>query len=223
MQDNIIFADQIEKYMKNIIEALNWRYAVKKFDTKKIPQEKLDTILESIRLTPSSFGLQTWKFILVSNQEIREQLLSASWNQRQVAEASHLLVLARVNEVTDADTDKWANFLADKQGMPIDKKTAYADMIKGYLNNTPKDAKDIWLEKQLYIVLGNLMNTCALEEIDSCPMEGFDKNRYDEILGLGALGLKSVLVCPIGYRAVDDPYQHLAKARYPMEELVLEI
>lgn len=209
--------------MTKIIEALNWRYAVKKFDTKKIPQEKLDIILEAIRLTPSSFGLQTWKFILVKNSEIREKLVAVSWNQRQVADASHLLVLARVNDVTNADVDKWSSFLAEKQNMASDKKIAYSDMIKGYLDNTTMDAKNIWLEKQLYIVLGNLMTTCALEEIDACPMEGFNAQSYDEILGLNEMGLKSVLVCPIGYRAVDDPYQHLAKARYPISDLVIEI
>jgi len=209
--------------MKELLEALNWRYAVKKFSTKKIPQEKIDIIMESLRLTPSSFGLQTWKFILVEDKIIREKLVSVSWDQRQVADASHLLVLARVANVSDADVDKWTGFLAEKQNMPTDKKDAYANMIKGYLNNTPKEMITSWLEKQLYIVLGNLMTTCALVEIDSCPMEGFNGKAYDDILGLDKLGLKSVLACPIGYRAEDDPYQHLAKARYAMEDLVISI
>ncbi len=107
--------------------------------------------------------------------------------------------------------------------MPKDKKEAYSDLIKNYLNNTSIDVKDAWLEKQLYIVLGNLMTTCAIEKVDSCPMEGFNPQKYDEILGLDNLGLKSVLVCPIGYRADDDPYRNLSKARYPLEEIVLEI
>jgi len=209
--------------MTKIIEALNWRYAVKKFSTKKIPQEKIDIILESLRLTPSSFGLQTWKFILVENKEKREELVSVSWNQRQVADASHLLILARVNNVSDSDVDKWTNFLAQKQNMPVDKKDAYTNMIKGYLHNTPQDIITSWLEKQLYIVLGNLMTTCAFEKIDACPMEGFNEKAYDEILGLNKLSLKSVLACPIGYRADDDPYQNLVKARYPISDLVIKI
>jgi len=209
--------------MKDLIEALNWRYAVKKFSTKKIPQNQIDTIMESLRLTPSSFGLQTWRFILVEDKSIRERLVSASWDQRQVADASHLLVLARLNHVSNADVEKWTSFLAEKQNMPLDKKIAYTNMIKGYLNNTSQQIITSWLEKQLYIVLGNLLTTCALQEIDSCPMEGFNQKIYDDILGLNKRGLKSVLVCPIGYRAEDDPYQFLAKARYPMDEVVISI
>ena len=209
--------------MKDLLEALNWRYAVKKFSTKKIPQEKIDMIMESLRLTPSSFGLQTWRFILVEDKEIRERLVSVSWEQRQIAEASHLLVLARVDGVSEADVDKWTDFLAKEQNMPVDKKDAYANMIKGYLTNTPQEIITSWLEKQLYIVLGNLMTTCALVRIDSCPMEGFNEKAYDDILGLDKLGLMSVLACPIGYRAEDDPYQHLVKARYPLEDLVISI
>ena len=209
--------------MKNIIEALNWRYAVKKFSDKKIPEEKLDIILEALRLTPSSFGMQTWKFILVKNEEIREKLVAASWNQRQVADSSHLIVLARIDGVEEKDADKWINFLAEKQNMPSDKKAGFSEVLKGYLSSATPEAKVDWSAKQLYIALGNLMTTCAVEEIDACPMEGFNASQYDEILGLKEHGLKSVLACPIGYRSDDDPYQNLPKARFSKEDVFLEI
>ncbi|NOR86047.1 MAG: NAD(P)H-dependent oxidoreductase [Bacteroidales bacterium] len=209
--------------MTNIIDALNWRYAVKKFDSKIIPQEKLEIILESLRLTPSSLGLQAWKFILVKNQETRKKLLPASMNQNQVVEASHLLVLARTANFSGKDTKKWAEFLAKEHQMPSDKKDGYLTMVDSYLSSVSEDQKKIWLDKQLYIALGNLMITCAIEGIDTCPMEGFNPQEYDRILGLEDKGLKSVLVCPLGYRAADDPYQNKSKARYPKEEIFLEI
>ena len=209
--------------MTKILDALNWRYAVKKFDTKKIPQEKLDILLESLRLTPSSFGMQAWKFIIVKNPEIREKLVPVSWNQKQVADASHLLVLARPEDVQEDDAEKWSDFLAETQKTSTDKKEAFSQVLKSYINSLSQQQKDRWLDVQLYIALGNLMTVCAIEGIDSCPMEGFDKAKYDEILQLKKWNLKSVLICPIGYRAADDPYQHKEKARYPLSDLVLEI
>jgi len=209
--------------MNQIIEALNWRYAVKKFDTKKIPQEKLNTLLESLRLTPSSLGLQAWKFIIVENKEIRKQLLPASMNQQQILDASHLLVLARNKDLSDFDVKKWTDFLALERNMEDDKRDGFHQMILGYLNGQEEESIEIWLDKQLYIALGSLMTVCALEGIDSCPMEGFNRQQYDDILKLEEKGLKSVVVCPIGYRSEEDPYQHQVKVRYPKEDVFLSI
>ncbi|NPD85169.1 NAD(P)H-dependent oxidoreductase [Lentimicrobium sp. L6] len=209
--------------MSNTIDALNWRYAVKKFDTKKISAEKLDIILEALRLTPSSLGLQAWKFLLVENPEVRKQLLPATFNQEQVIDASHLIVLARNTKLEEGDVKKWTEYLAQERNMPQDKKDGFHQMIMGYLSSQDDENKSIWLAKQLYIALGNLMTVCALEGIDSCPMEGLNPAQYDEILGLEEKGLKTVVVCPIGYRSADDPYQHEAKVRYPEEELFLRV
>lgn len=209
--------------MNQIINALNWRYAVKKFDKKRIPQDKLDTIMEALRLTPSSLGLQAWKFVIVENKELREQLLPASMNQEQVVDASHLLVLTRNKDLSEGDVKKWTDFLAVERNMEDDKRDGFHQMILGYLNGQEEEAKGIWLDKQLYIALGNLMTVCALEGIDACPMEGFNPQQYDEILQLEEQGLKSVVVCPIGYRSEEDLYQHLAKVRYSKEDVFLSI
>jgi len=209
--------------MNQIIKALNWRYAVKKFDNKRIPQDKLDTIMESLRLTPSSLGLQAWKFIIVENKELRKQLLPASMNQEQVVDASHLLVLARNKDLKEDDVKKWTDFLAKERNMADDKRDGFHQMILGYLSGQEEESIGIWLDKQLYIALGNLMTVCALEDIDACPMEGFNAHQYDEILKLEEKGLRSVVVCPIGYRSEEDPYQHLVKARYPKDEVFISI
>lgn len=209
--------------MNQTINALNWRYAVKKFDNKEIPQEKLDIIMESLRLTPSSLGLQAWKFIIVENTDLRKQLLAASMNQEQVVDASHLIVLARNKDLEEGDVKKWTDYLAVEREMPNDKRDGFHQMIMGYLSGIEEESKGIWLDKQLYIALGNLMTVCAIEGVDSCPMEGFDPQQYDEILGLNEKGLKSVVVCPIGYRSADDPYQHQAKVRYPKEDVFLSL
>lgn len=209
--------------MNQTINALNWRYAVKKFDTKKIPQKKLDIVLESLRLTPSSLGLQAWKFIVVENTDLRKQLLAASMNQEQVVDASHLIVLARNKDLEEADVKKWTDYLALEREMPDEKRDGFQQMIMGYLSGIEEEATNVWLEKQLYIALGNLMTVCALEGVDSCPMEGFDPQQYDEILGLNEQGLKSVVVCPIGYRSADDPYQHQVKVRYPKADVFLTL
>lgn len=209
--------------MNQTINALNWRYAVKKFDTKKIPTEKLDIILEALRLTPSSLGLQAWKFILVENTEIRKQLLPATFGQEQVVDASHLLVLARNTKLEEDDVKKWTEYLAQERNMAAKKKDGFHQMIMGYLGSQEEEDKGIWMAKQLYIALGNLMTVCAIEGIDTCPMEGLNPAQYDEILGLEEKGLKTVVVCPIGYRSTDDPYQYEVKARYPKDDLFLTI
>lgn len=207
--------------MNQTIKALNWRYATKKFSTQKIPEEKLAIIFEALRLTPSSLGLQAWRFLIIENPDIREKLKEVSWNQEQVVDASHLIVLARPISISDKDVTKWTHYLADKRNMTVDSKDRFEQMILNYLKTVDEDQQSIWLDKQLYIALGNLMTSCALEGIDSCPIEGFDPAAYDRILQLEEKGLKSVVVCPIGYRADDDPYQHEAKVRFPKDELFL--
>jgi len=205
--------------MNKTLEALNWRYAVKKFSTEKLPQEKVDIIFEALQLTPSSMGLQAWKFINVVDSDIREKLVPFSWNQNQVKDASHLIVFARPKNLDANVAEKWANYLAKERKMDDAKK----NMIKNYLGSLKKEQIDHWLDKQLYIALGNLMTVCAIEKIDTCPMEGFQPAEYDKILGLDKIGLTSVVVCPIGYRAEDDAYRTLPKVRFSKEDLFLDI
>jgi len=217
------FAHQIKKRMNKTIKALNWRYAVKKFSTRKLPQEKLDIVFESLRLTPSSMGLQAWKFIVVENEKIREKLVAASWNQQQVKDASHLLVFARPLLLNQEDVEKYTNLLASERKMEATKKESFLNMVNNYLKTLNEEQLSVWLEKQLYIALGNLMTVCAIEGIDTCPMEGFQPAEYDKILGLKEKGLTSVIVCPIGYRADDDAYRTQPKVRFLKEDLFLSI
>jgi len=130
-----------------------------------------------------------------------------------------LLVLTRTKDFGEGDVKKWTDFLAQERNMDDEKRDGFHQMILSYLKGQEKETTGTWLDKQLYIALGNLMTVCALEGIDACPMEGFDPKAYDEILKLSEKGLQSVVVCPIGYRSAEDPYQHMAKVRYPKEEV----
>lgn len=209
--------------MNKIIEDLNWRYACKEFDSnKKISDEDLDTILESLRLTPSSFGLQPWKFVIVENTELRTQLVDASWNQKQVSEASHLIVLCAP---TLLDEDFVTDYIADTaktRGQSIDELEGFKKMLM-MIPNKDAAGQMTWSKNQIYIALGNLMTTCASLRIDTCPMEGFQPAKYNEILGLDKLDLTAVLVCPIGYRSESDKYASLKKVRYSKEDLVIKL
>lgn len=205
----------------NIIDSLNWRYATKVFDpNKKVSDTDLKTILEALRLSPSSFGLQLWKFVVVTNQDLKNKLVEQSWGQKQVADCSHLLVLCRPEKVTHEDVDHYVNDIAKTRGVSEGTLTGYGNMMKTVIDNLKEDQLKAWLEKQIYIALGVLHTVCADLKIDSCPMEGFVAGSYDEILGFTQKGLKTVVVCPIGYRSSDDKYASLKKVRFPLNEVV---
>lgn len=210
--------------MKNILESLNWRYATKKFDeTKKLSAEQIETISEILRLTPSSFGLQPWKFIIVENQKIKESLVVHSYGQTQVAQASHVVVLCRPNTL---DASLVENYIADTigaTGAPAEALQGYKDMMLGFVTNMPQAAMEVWAEKQVYIALGNIMTALAILEIDACPMEGFSKTDYDRVLKLNEIGLSSVVVLPIGYRSSDDHAAARPKVRYARANICIKI
>lgn len=205
----------------NIIEDLNWRYAAKEFDTtKKISDEDFDTIMESLRLSPSSFGLQPWKFVVVKNEEKRKLLTGASWGQKQVEEASHLIVLCSPLEFGKDEVVSYVNHMAEVRGVEASTLDGFRDMMVGFLEKKDDKQRRSWMRDQVYIALGNLLTTCAVMRVDSCPMEGFLPSKYTEILGLKERGLRPVLVCPVGYRSSDDKYSDAAKVRYGRDELV---
>ena len=207
-----------------ILDDLNWRYAVKQFDkSKKVDPKKFDAILESCRLSASSFGLQPWKFVLVENEELREKLLPHSWNQRQVVDADHLMVLCRPITFGDDDINEFLQSTATTRNSPIESLEGYGKMMKGFMAGMNKDQQNHWMNGQVYIALGNLLTACATLKVDTCPMEGFSKDEYDKILGLTDKGLTSVVVCPIGHRSTEDKYATLAKVRYPLERVVHKI
>jgi nitroreductase len=206
----------------DILQQLQWRYATKKFDpTRKIPAELWQILEQSLVLSPSSFGLQPWKFIVVQNPQLRRQLLEHSWGQTQVIDASHLVVFAIKKDLDAADVDRYVARMAEVQQTPIDTLQGFANMVKGYLN-TPPYPMDVneWAKRQVYIALGQYMTSAAMLGIDTCPMEGFVPAKYDEILGLSDRGYAAVVLCPAGYRATDDRAATKPKVRYPTQEVV---
>lgn len=207
---------------EKVLEQLHWRYAVKKFDsTKKIPDSVWKVLEQSLVLSPSSFGLQPWKFFVVQNPEIREKLLPHSWGQQQVVDASHLIVLGIKKDINDGDVDRYIQRMAEVQQVPIENLEKFGGMVKGFINNPPYPfEKNDWSTRQTYIALGFLMTCAAMLDIDTCPMEGFIPSKYDEILGLPEQGYSAVVVCPIGYRAEDDKAATRPKVRFPTEEIM---
>lgn len=205
----------------SIIQSLNWRYATKMFDPEqKVSDAYMGMLLEALRLSPSSFGLQFWKFVVVTNQELKNQLIEHSWGQKQVADCSHLLVFCKPAKVTAADVDRFVADMAKTREVPQESLAGYGNVMKGYIESSTPEKLSAWMDKQLYIALGVLHTVCAELKIDSCPMEGFSAEAYDKVLGLDAKGLKSVVVCPVGYRSSEDKYANVKKVRYPLEDVV---
>jgi len=207
------------------IENLEWRYATKKFNPKrKINEDTLERILQSGNLTASSMGLQPLKIVNVQSVEKREELLAHSFNQKQVVDASHLLIICSYADITEQDVDKYIQFIASERAQKLETLEGFSAMIKGNIGNFKTTSqKDEWLAKQAYIVLGTLLTTCALEKVDSCPMEGFIPSEYSRILGLDELNLKPILALPIGYRSPEDVLQWAKKIRKPIADYVVNI
>jgi nitroreductase len=208
-----------------ILESLEWRYATKKFDpSQKLSEEQVQGLLHVLNLTPTSYGLQPLKFLRVKNESIRKELTVASWNQKQVEDASDLLIICIENQLVETDIDHYIELICKKRNQ--DPKTPRFDSFKSMLMKIvewPEEDYHTWAKKQAYIALGNLMTACAIEKIDACPMEGFEPNKYDEILNLKEKGLQSVLVCPVGYRSQEDAVADLNKVRKDINEITIEI
>lgn len=208
-----------------LLGQLNWRYATKQFDAqRKISPHDWAALEQALVLTPSSYGLQPWKFISVTNAEKREKLVAASWGQRQVADASHLVVFAIKNNLGEREIDSYLGRIAEVRGLPGEALKSFREMMVGGIVRGKDDAarKD-WATRQVYIALGNFLTSAALLGIDACPMEGIQSAQYNEILGLTELGLSTVVVAPAGYRATTDKYANLKKVRFPREEVFVEV
>ncbi len=202
-------------------EDLNWRYATKKFDSEKeISKESLNTLLESIQLSASSYGLQPYEVMVVKDEKIREQLKAAAWNQTQITDASYVLVFANLKSVNEAYVDSYLDNIAETRNISREDLKGMEEMIKSTTLQLPADMQNIWAAKQAYIALGNLLSAAASLKIDTCPMEGFDATKFDEILGLGDKNLTTAVIAPIGYRSEEDHYQHLAKVRKSKSDLI---
>lgn len=207
--------------MTKMIDALNWRYATKKFDTtKKLTDAQLSDLLEALRLTPTSFGLQPYKFIVITDPALREKMKAVSWNQTQVMDASHLIAICSMKSMDAGYIDTYVNDMATTRGVSVDTLKSYRDMMTGYVaRQTPAETAD-WIRRQSYIALGTLLVVSADMEIDACPMEGFDRTKVDELLGLTETNFTVASLCPVGFRASDDATASMKKVRFPMEKLV---
>ncbi len=203
-----------------IIEALKNRYATKIFDAnKKVSDSDLQTILESARLAPSSFGIEAWKFLVINNPEIRTQLRAAGYDQPKFTDASHLIVLARRTDSENISSELIERTAA-AQGKTAEDLAGLKQMVDGSIAfKTGTNSFDSWTAAQTYIALGIMIETYALIGIDSCPMEGFDAQKVDEILGLADKKLASVTILALGYRG-DDAYATLPKTRRNMDDVV---
>jgi nitroreductase len=210
---------------KQLLEQLNWRYATKQFDpNRKISAADWNTLEEVLRLSPSSSGLQPWRFIIVTDPAMRAKLLPASYGQRQISEASHLVVFASKNNLDVADVDAHVRHLAAGQGVSIEALAPFRGvLVGGIVQALDEPARNAWARNQTYIALGNLLTSAALLGIDACPMEGFDRAQYDEILGLKAKGYASAVIATLGYRSPEDKYAAVPKVRFPKEQLIVRV
>lgn len=207
--------------MSALTEALNWRYATKKFDpSKKVSDADLQDLLEAIRLSPSSYGIQPWKFLVIANPDTRKKLREHSWDQSQVTDASHLIVLCARTGLSEKDIDAYVEEIISARGVTKEQLESYRQMMLNPVKRMSTGELTEWNQKQVYIALGILMAAAAIKGIDTCPMEGFDASKYDEILGLTARGLTATVVCPVGYRASDDGHAALAKVRFAKDKIV---
>ena len=208
----------------SIQNALNWRYATKLFNVdKKVSDKDLGTLLESIRLAPSSHGLQPWKIIVVTDKETREKLKKASWNQSQVTDASHLIVFAARKNINDEYIDSFFKRVVEVSKKKAEDIKGHKQMILGSVKSRSPEAIEAWNARQVYIALGFLLETAAFLKIDTCPMEGFDPVQFDEILGLTKSDYTTVVLSPIGYRSDADKYALAPKIRFEKKDIVVMV
>jgi nitroreductase / dihydropteridine reductase len=207
----------------NFIDQLNWRYATKRMIADKaVPQEKLDNIIEAIRLSATSYGLQPFNLIVVKDKEMLQQIQPLAYNQPQIGEASALIVFAVWDKITQERIDIFFNLISSERGVPVEVLAGYKAMVEGSLLPLDEASAHAWMARQAYIGLGTGLAAAAIEEVDTCPMEGFTTTALDEYLGLTAKGLKSVVIMAVGYRdEANDPMSKMKKVRIPTSEFVI--
>lgn len=210
--------------MNSYIEDLQWRYATKKFDaSKKVSEKDLETLLEAVQLTASSYGLQPYHVFVITDIALRKKLQPVSWGQTQIVDSTYLIVLANKSEVDAEWIDAYLKNVSETRSIPLEALSEYREMMHGNLLNLSTAEKSKWSAKQTYIALGNLLSAAASLKIDTTPMEGFDSGAYNELLGLTEKGLNACVVAAIGYRSDDDLSQNYAKVRQSKKELFTHI
>lgn len=207
---------------ERIIQTLNWRYATKKFDRdRQISAEDWQALEQSLVLSPSSFGQQPWKFFVIRNPDLRQQLQQHAWDQSQVVDASHLVVLASKKDVNNDDVDRYIERVMDVRQMPREKLAGMEQAIKGFLQDPPFPLDpEAWSTRQVYLALGFFIYSAALLGIDACPIEGFKPDKFDAMLQLADKGYAAKVLCAVGYRSAEDKLASMAKVRYETGEIV---
>jgi len=206
----------------SIEQALTWRYATKRFDpTKTIPAETWHALEQSLRLAPSSFGLQPWHFVVVTNPALRQELQAHSWNQPQLVEASHIVVITSLKTVDEKDIDTFINLVATTRNQTAADLASYRGMIAGFVKhlNETKTVES-WTARQAYLALGFLLSSAAMLGIDTCPLEGIDPNQYNKLLNLDITPYSTRVACALGYRAANDGYANAKKVRFAHEQVI---
>ena len=207
-----------------LLSALSWRYATKRFDpAHKIPAPTWNAIEESLILTPSSFGLQPWKFIVIQDPGVRALLSQESWRQPQVTEASHYVVLTARTDLDATDIDAWMARLSEVQGGTLETVAPLKGVIQGFAQAMSHESRHAWNIRQTYIALGQLLASAALLGIDACPMEGLSTAGYDQVLGLEGSGYATVVACALGYRSADDKLAGIPKARFDRSRVIAHL
>jgi nitroreductase len=210
--------------MSNFIDNQKWRYATKKFDSsKKVSTLDLEILKEAIQLSSSSFGLQPYKVFIIEDPNIRTQMQPMAWNQSQITDASHVLVFANNTKFGAVEIDEYIQNLVQTRGIPPESVQGYADFMKMKITALDPEIKSTWTSKQTYLALANLLNAAAELKIDVTPMEGFEPEKVNELLGFNNLGLNASLIATIGYRHEEDATQFYKKVRKSKEELFTTI
>jgi len=213
-----------EKTTATYLEALQWRYATKKFDASKhISETDLATLQEALRLSASSYGLQPYSVWVISDTELREKLRPACWDQPQITDASHIFVFAAKKDFDHSLIDSYLDLVSTTRNLPLDSLAGYGDFMKSKLLDLPKATKASWAIHQAYLAAGNLLSAAAALQIDTCPMEGFERDAVDAVLKLDDRGLTTALIVSAGYRSESDQTQFYKKVRRTPEELFIQI
>jgi len=208
----------------DIINSLKWRYATKKFNpSKKLSNKQVEILKNAFNLTATSFGLQPVKMIVIENKELQEKFVELSYFQRQVADASHLLILCIDTDTTSEDINAYFDLEKETRNVSEATISKFREQLLQMYENKTIEEKQLSAIYQTYIILGNLMTVCAVEKIDACPLEGFIPEKVDKLLNLKEKNLKSVLMLPVGYRADDDIMCEMKKVRKPLNETIIEI
>lgn len=207
-----------------LIDALNWRYAAKRMNGEKVPQEKIENILEATRLSASSMGLQPYTILVVENEEVKKKLQPAAYNQPQIVEGSHLLVFAAWENVTEEHVDDYLKNIAETRGVTLESLDAFKASLMSIVTGRTQEQKFEWAARQAYIAFGTAITAAAIEQVDATPMEGFNPDAVDEILNLKAQGLRSVTILALGYRdAEKDFLANAKKVRRHKDHLIQKV